>query len=58
MSIHKNNFFAPNNTSLANLDEWEEDVLNRYPDPSDINKDKKQESLGITKKPQKLGLKK
>lgn len=30
---------------LANLDEWENDVLQRYPDPSTINKDKATEAF-------------
>ena len=33
------------NSPLHNLDEWEEDVLNRYPDPAAINKDKKEEAF-------------
>lgn len=32
-------------TPLANLDEWETDVLRRYPDPSQINKDKNEEEF-------------
>lgn len=31
----------PNATPLASLDEWEEDLLNRYPDPEAIAQDKK-----------------
>lgn len=30
---------------LHNLDQWEEDVIKRYPDPASINKDKKEEEF-------------
>lgn len=42
MSTNQNSFAAENNSPLHNLDEWEDDVLNRYPDPSAINTDKKE----------------
>jgi inositol oxygenase len=32
-------------TPLSNLDEWEHDVLRRYPDPKTINEDKKEEEF-------------
>lgn len=35
--------YQPNATPLASLDEWEEDLLNRYPDPESIVQDKKTE---------------
>jgi len=33
------------NAPLSNLDEWEHDVLRRYPNPSAINEDKKEEEF-------------
>jgi len=35
--------YQPNATPLASLDEWEEDLLNRYPDPESIADGKKTE---------------
>ncbi len=42
---------------LHNLDEWEEDVLQRYPDPSQINKDKKEEEFRKYEEPARDGVK-
>lgn len=45
MSSSKNTSPVENNAPLTNLDEWENNVLKRYPDPSLINKDKKEEEF-------------
>ena len=34
-----------NQNPLQNLDQWEEDILTRYPDPKSINADKKEEQF-------------
>jgi len=43
-------------TPLSNLDEWENDVLRRYPDPSSINEDKKAEDFRDYQKTEKDGV--
>ena len=43
--MQTNNFEA---VPLKNLDEWEEDLLRRYPDPESIAAAKKQMNTGIT----------
>jgi len=45
MSTNTNGIPGEENVPLSNLDEWEKDVLQRYPDPSAINKDKKEEEF-------------
>ena len=45
MSTNQINSAEENNSPLHNIDEWEDDVLNRYPDPSTINKDKEQKEF-------------
>ena len=45
MNATTNTLPADINSPLSNLDEWEDDVLNRYPDPSAINKDKTAEAF-------------
>lgn len=42
---------------LQNLDEWEDDVLNRYPDPSTINSSKKEEEFRNYEESTKDGVK-
>ena len=42
---------------LSNLDEWEDDVLKRYPDPADINKDKSEELFRNYEEPQRDSVK-
>jgi len=44
MSYDKSNMMN-DNAPLSNLDEWEHDVLRRYPNPSAINEDKKEEEF-------------
>jgi inositol oxygenase len=43
-------------TPLSNLDEWENDVLRRYPDPSSINEDKKVEEFRNYQETEKDGV--
>lgn len=57
MSITENNFADENNSPLHNLDQWENDVLDRYPDPASINKDKKQEEFRNYEETSKDGVK-
>ena len=45
MNANQINPAEENNSPLQNLDEWENDVLERYPDPSTINQDKKEEEF-------------
>ena len=45
MNTNQINSAAKDNTPLEHLDEWEHDVLNRYPDPAEINKEKKEEEF-------------
>ncbi|SHE44527.1 inositol oxygenase family protein [Pedobacter caeni] len=45
MNTNQINSAAQDNSPLENLDEWEHDVLNRYPDPAEINKEKKEEEF-------------
>lgn len=45
MNANQINPEEENNSPLQNLDEWENDVLERYPDPSTINQDKKEEEF-------------
>jgi inositol oxygenase len=45
MSANKTNFELEEIAPLNNLDQWENDVLKRYPDPAEINKDKKEEEF-------------
>jgi inositol oxygenase len=45
MSTNKTNFELEEIAPLNNLDQWENDVLKRYPDPAEINKDKKEEEF-------------
>ncbi len=45
MSATNDSVPGKENVPLSNLDEWEKDVLQRYPDPSAINKDKKEEEF-------------
>ncbi|MCZ4223167.1 inositol oxygenase family protein [Pedobacter rhodius] len=39
------NTISKDNNPLDNLDQWEDDLLVRYPDPSNINTDKKEEQF-------------
>lgn len=57
MSTNQNSFAAENNSPLHNLDEWEDDVLHRYPDPSAINTDKKEEAFRNYEETAKDGVK-
>jgi inositol oxygenase len=51
-----NNLPGENLTPLSNLDEWENDVLRRYPDPSSINEDKKVEEFRNYQETEKDGV--
>ena len=42
-----------NQNPLQNLDQWEEDILIRYPDPKNINAEKKKSSSEIMMKRKK-----
>ncbi|SER95951.1 inositol oxygenase family protein [Pedobacter rhizosphaerae] len=57
MSINKNSGIVDGNNPLHNLDEWEEDVIKRYPDPTSINKDKKEEQFRNYEETEKDGVK-
>ncbi|MBB2144903.1 inositol oxygenase [Pedobacter sp. LMG 31464] len=57
MSITDNTFANENNSPLDNLDQWENDVLDRYPDPASINKDKKEEEFRNYEETSKDGVK-
>jgi inositol oxygenase len=57
MSIIEKTFADENNSPLDNLDQWENDVLDRYPDPASINKDKKEEAFRNYEETTKDGVK-
>ncbi|MES2893098.1 MAG: inositol oxygenase family protein [Bacteroidota bacterium] len=46
-----------NPVPLTSLDEWEEDVIKRYPDPAQINKDKSEEEFRNYEEPARDGVK-
>jgi inositol oxygenase len=56
MDSDMNNLSGGSSTPLSNLDEWENDVLRRYPDPSSINEDKKAEDFRDYQKTEKDGV--
>jgi inositol oxygenase len=56
MNPDENALSAEDLRPLTNLDEWEEDVLNRYPDPSVINQDKKAEEFRNYEETEKDGV--
>lgn len=45
MSTNPNSASGEEKVPLSSLDEWEKDVLQRYPDPSAINNEKKEEEF-------------
>ena len=49
--------FAPNATPLADLDEWEEDLLLRYPEPDTITTEKSKEEYRNYDSPQRDSVK-
>lgn len=57
MNANQINPAEENNSPLHNLDEWENDVLERYPDPSIINQDKKEEEFRNYEETAKDGVK-
>lgn len=57
MNTNQINSANENASPLHNLEEWEADVINRYPDPSVINKDKKEEDFRDYEKTEKDGVK-
>ncbi|KQN34971.1 inositol oxygenase [Pedobacter sp. Leaf41] len=50
-------FSKENQNPLKNIDQWEEDLLIRYPDPSNINSDKKEEQFRNYDETEKDGVK-
>jgi len=56
MDSDMNNLSGGSLTPLSNLDEWENDVLRRYPDPSNINEDKKAEEFRNYQETEKDGV--
>ncbi|MDN3585948.1 inositol oxygenase family protein [Pedobacter aquatilis] len=50
-------FSQDNQNPLKNLDQWEEDILTRYPDPANINADKKEEQFRNYEETEKDGVK-
>ena len=56
MASNSNSVSGENLTPLSNLDEWENDVLKRYPDPSKINQDKKEEEFRNYQETEKDGV--
>lgn len=57
MSTNKTSGIIDSNNPLNNLDQWEEDLLERYPDPASINKDKKEEQFRNYDETEKDGVK-
>jgi len=57
MNANQINPAEENSSPLQNLDEWEKDVLERYPDPSKINQDKKEEEFRNYEETAKDGVK-
>lgn len=53
---NENLFSKENQNPLKNLDQWEEDLLIRYPDPTSINADKKEEEFRDYEATQKDGV--
>ena len=56
MNSDKSKVENENKAPLANLDEWESDVLRRYPDPASINEDKKEEEFRKYQETEKDGV--
>ena len=56
MHTDKSNLRGDNLSPLSNLDEWENDVLRRYPDPAHINEDKKVEEFRNYQETEKDGV--
>lgn len=56
MNSDKSKVENENKAPLANLDEWESDVLRRYPDPASINEDKKEEEFRNYQETEKDGV--
>ena len=57
MIANENIIAGVNPVPLTNLDEWEEDVLKRYPDPASINKDKSEGQFRQYEEPARDGVK-
>ncbi len=57
MTANQSTSPSQGNAPLANLDEWEKDILQRYPDPSAINKDKAAEEFRNYEAPARDGVK-
>ncbi|WP_421940020.1 inositol oxygenase family protein [Pedobacter sp.] len=57
MSTNQHSGVADGNNPLHNLDQWEEDVIKRYPDPTSINQDKKEEEFRNYEETEKDGVK-
>jgi len=57
MNANQINPAEENNSPLQNLDEWENDVLERYPDPATINQGKKEEEFRNYEETAKDGVK-
>ena len=56
MNSDKSKVENENKAPLANLDEWESDVLRRYPDPASINEHKKEEEFRNYQETEKDGV--
>jgi len=56
MNSENNSLNGENLTPLSNLDVWENDVLKRYPDPAQINQDKKEEEFRNYQETEKDGV--
>jgi len=54
---NENTLSKDNQNPLKNLDQWEEDILIRYPDPTTINADKKEEQFRNYEETEKDGVK-
>ncbi|MBL4676710.1 MAG: inositol oxygenase [Mucilaginibacter sp.] len=57
MNTTKNTLTDGYATPLADLDEWESDILRRYPDPAVINENKKEEDFRNYQETEKDGVK-
>lgn len=57
MDMYNDNLPEENYAPLAHLEDWDDDVLKRYPDPANINEDKKKEEFRNYEETQKDGVK-
>jgi len=56
MDVNKTNLSDENLSPLSSLEDWDDDVLKRYPDPSRINEEKKEEDFRNYQQTEKDGV--